>query len=172
MQIVRFSSFLLLFTTFLFSQEQCEVDDRIMFAIATVERSNKTPIGYPYLISINTKKDQVEIRKNKKIKQLMLDRRTIDCENVELCLATLRSINRLGIKNLDLGSFQINQMFWSMKESNYFDVERSYYKACSIVESYNKKEWTWKNIAKYHSKTKVHNDRYKKALIARVESNS
>lgn len=149
----------------------CNIDDRIMYSIASVERHKKTPIGYPYLISINKKKDQYKALQDTKINSYFLDSRTIDCENQEKCISILNRLTSLNIINIDCGCFQINYKFWSIKKKDYFDIKKSYDKACDIIMSHNKRNWTWENIAKYHSKTKKHNDRYKKNLLVAVKRN-
>jgi len=147
---------------------ECGVDDRIMYGIASVESHKKRPVGYPYLISINSKNEQKRLRKIPSLKKLFLDTRTIDCKNQEMCVIVLDEINKLGITNLDLGSFQINQMYWEMPKKEYFSIKGSYEKACEIVLFHNRKEWNWKNIAKFHSGTKKYNERYQKYLLASI----
>ena len=149
----------------------CKVDDRIMFAIAKIEKHRLTPVGYPYLISINTKTDQKSAKKIPGIKKYFLDSRTLDCNSKSECVSVLEKLNQHGIVNLDCGAYQINYKYWSMKKQEYFDVQKSYTKACEIIMYHNKLRWTWENIAKYHSKTRKYNERYKKYLIATIEKN-
>lgn len=170
MQIKTIFLWILLFSFGHLSAKECKVDDRIMFAIATIERHPKTPIGYPFLISLNSSKDQKKAIKNKTLKNFFLDKRTIDCDNKETCVKILSILEDNGIKNLDLGGFQLNYLYWDMKNNqDYFNIKKSYKKACAIVMSHNKNKWTWENIAKYHSKTKKYNESYKKNLLAVVE---
>jgi len=170
MQIKTIFVWILLFSFGHLSAEECAVDDRIMFAIATIEKHPKTPVGYPYLISLNSSKDQRKARTNKALEKFFLDKRTIDCNNKETCVEILSILEENGIKNLDLGGFQINYLYWGMESNqDYFNVRKSYEKACIIVTSHNKNKWTWENIAKYHSKTKKYNEAYKKNLLALVE---
>ncbi len=156
------------FNATLFAKE-CSVDDRIMFAIATVERHNKTPVGYPYLISLNLSIDQKTAAKMTETQGYFLDRRTMDCRSQNECVSILTALEKKSIINLDLGAFQTNYMFWKLKKKNYFDLEKSYDKACDIVMSHNKKGWTWENIAKYHSKTKKLNKKYSKNVLDAIK---
>jgi hypothetical protein len=149
----------------------CKVDDRIMFAIAKIEKHRTTPVGYPFLISINAKKDQKTARKIPSIKKYFLDSRTLDCGSKTECVSVLEKLNQHGITNLDCGAYQINYKYWSMRKPEYFDIQKSYFKACEIVMSHNRTKWSWENIAKYHSKTKKYNEKYKKYLIATIEKN-
>ena len=166
--IAKFVLSLLLLSSSLFSKE-CKVDDRIMFSIATTERHPKTPIGYPYLISINLKKDQKEVAKDPNFKKLMLDRRTIDCEFTQQCVVLLSALIDRNITNLDLGSYQLNFHYWKMATlEDYFNAGKSYAKACDIVMFHNRDEWSWKNIAKYHSKTKRYNNAYKEKILSNI----
>lgn len=171
MQIIKISILLALLSSILFSEEfKCKVDDRIMYGIACIEKHNKRPVGYPYLISLNNKSDQKKAKENKVLKPLFLDTRTIDCKDAKQCVKIYNLLHKIGIKNLDNGGFQINNLFWTMNETeDYFDVKKSYIKACEIVQSYNIKEWSWENIAKYHSKTENLNKKYKKILLSAVE---
>lgn len=162
--------FILLFASILPAQDfSCKVDDRIMYAIAKIERHRSTPVGYPYLISINMKQDQITAKKDASLRKYFLDNRTIDCNSKKECVAILKKLQSQKITNLDCGAFQINRQYWSLKDEDYFDVKKSYFKACEIVMSHNKTKWTWENIAKYHSKTRKYNDKYKKYLIATIE---
>jgi len=167
MQIVHFM-LMLFFTSSLFAKE-CVVDDRIMYAIAEIEGHRDTPVGYPYLISINSKKDKLKAKRIKELAPYFLDSRTIDCQGESQCTSLLSILNSNGIFNLDLGSFQINELYWKMDKRDYFNIKKSYHKACEIVMSHNKMKWSWENIAKYHSKTKSHNLKYKKYLLAKIE---
>jgi len=148
----------------------CKVDDRIMFSIASVEKHKDRDVGYPYLISFNNNRDAIRVKKV--YTEYFLDNRTIDCLNTNICTQMLDSLLKVGIKNLDLGVYQLNYIYWKMdKKENYFDLMKSYDKACSIVESHNKDEWTWTNIAKYHSGTPKYNNRYKKLLLKSIKRN-
>lgn len=167
MQVIIF--FLFLFSTSLFSSEQCKVDDLIMYNIASIEAHKDFPTGYPYIISLNNKKDYNQLKEDNLVKEMFLDKRTIHCLNQKVCVLTLKYLIAKNIKNVDCGAFQLNYKFWKIPKKDYFDVRKSYDKACEIVMFYNKKEWTWENIAKYHSKTKVYNTRYKNILLAKLE---
>lgn len=171
MQIKCFLIPMMLIVNLYAQDEVCTVDDRIMYSIASVERHKKTPIGYPYLISLNSKSDQKRVAKDKELKKFFLDKRTIDCQDTETCIAILDRLESNNIVNVDLGAFQLNYKYWKIPKSSYFDIKKSYSKACSIVMSHNQNEWTWENIAKYHSKTKKYNNIYKSTLLAIVEKN-
>lgn len=144
----------------------CEVDDLIMYSIAKNERHPKKPIGYPYLISFNNAKDKEKLGKN--IQEFFIDNRTIDCLNSKFCIEILDTLIANGIKNLDCGAYQINYLFWKMPIENYFDIKKSYDKACLIVSSHNQKFWSWENIAKYHSQTPKYNFSYKQKLLENI----
>lgn len=163
-KLVKNASFALLLTSSL--QAECLVDYSVMYLIANQEMHIKKDIGYPYLISFNESKDSKLAKK--KLKELdWLDARTLDCKNSNECVRTLVSINAIGVKNLDLGAYQINQKWYSYKNlSEYFNLKKSYHNACKIVYSHYKETgvWSWKTIARYHSKTPKHNARYAKGL--------
>ena len=165
---IKYLIILLLFTNNI-NAVQCSIDKRIMYSIAQVEKHNKRVIGYQYLISFNNKNDAYMAKNIYPF--LFLDDRTIDCENETQCSDILYNLQTYGIDNLDCGTFQINTKFWNMPYENYFNLEKSYKKACSIVEFYTKKELNWKNIAKYHSGTKKHNEKYQELLYIALKKN-
>jgi len=148
--------------------KQCKVDDRIMYAIATVERHPSLPIGYPYIISINFARFQKKAKRIGSISKYFIDKRTLDCKNQKTCIKVLSILKKHSINNLDCGAFQINSKFWKMENKEYFDLRTSYKMACNIIMQHNKTKWTWKNIAKFHSGTKKYNDKYKKIVIAAI----
>lgn len=148
----------------------CTVDDRIMFAILEIEKHPQLGIGYPYLISFNNKTDLNKYKT--KYDMIKLDNRTIDCYNKENCSNILKELEKkYNINNLDLGAFQINKKYWNMKLKDYFDLKKSYRKACSIIVGHNKKKWTWSNIANYHSKTNKLNTEYKNKILKNIYKN-
>lgn len=148
---------------------ECSVEDTIMYSIAEVEKSKHRAVGYQYLISFNKSDDAEEVEDT--FKALMIDKRTMDCNSQELCVEITTYLIDKGIVNLDLGAFQINYRVWKMKHSDYFDLRKSYQKACKIVTGNNKNGWTWKRVANYHSRTPKYNKKYKKRLLAKVEKN-
>jgi len=160
---------IILFIPNITSAVQCSIDKRIMYSIAQVEKHNKRVIGYQYLISFNSKNDAYMAKNIYPF--LFLDDRTIDCENETLCSDILYNLQTYGINNLDCGTFQINTKFWKMPYNNYFNLKKSYKKACSIVEFYTKKELTWQNIAKYHSGTRKHNEKYQELIYIVLKKN-
>ena len=160
---------LIFFVISVHASDKCKVDDLIMYNIASIEAHKDLPVGYPYIISLNNKKDFYKLKNDDLLKDLFLDKRTIHCLSQNVCVLTLKYLIAKNIKNVDCGAFQLNYKFWKIPKKDYFDVEKSYRKACDIVMFYNKKEWTWENIAKYHSKTKVYNTRYKNNLLAKLE---
>ncbi|MCK9549283.1 hypothetical protein [Aquamicrobium sp.] len=150
----------LIFTAMIFAQE-CVIDYRLMYTIASNERHHKKPIGYPYLISFNKPSQKKVLPAN--IRSLMLDGRTIDCKNSNTCVQILTYLSQNGVKNLDLGAFQINYMYHGKKASlaSFFNLKESYDIARDLAEIHVKKHGcTWKSLARYHSATQKYNQRY------------
>lgn len=141
-----------------------------MYSIAQVEKHPRRVIGYQYLISFNNKNDMYMVKNI--YPHLFIDNRTIDCKTSYQCADILYNLNNYGITNLDCGTFQINVKYHQMYYyEDYFDLKKSYKKACTIIEGHVKNELSWKNIAKYHSKTKKYNDAYKKRLFKALREN-
>ncbi|MFA6195347.1 MAG: hypothetical protein WC656_01730 [Sulfurimonas sp.] len=139
----------------------CQVDYAIMYTIAKNERHANRNIGYPYLISFNSEKDANRARQELELN--WLDKRTVDCGEAAACKSDLSDINAISITNLDLGAYQINQKSFNFEDADeYFVLKNSYENACGIVYAHYEetKEWTWRTIARYHSKTEKYNRIY------------
>jgi len=147
----------------------CNVDDRIIVSIAEIEKHKDRVVGYPYLISFNNRKDIDKL--NIDIRKYFIDSRTIDCQDVDTCKYILSILILNNIKNLDCGAFQINYKFWKIPVTDYFDTKKSYIKACSIIESHNKLNWSWSNVANYHSGTPHLNSKYKALILSSIQRN-
>lgn len=153
-----------LFSISLFAEKSCSLDYSIMYSIQKVERHMKLDIGYPYIISFNSKRD---IKKAKKKFDLnWIDSRSINCEELVKCEDVLKKLIKVKISNLDLGAFQINYKYHSMKLDEYFNYKKSYLRACRIIEGLiNKYGMSADTIARYHSSTKKHRKRYARKLF-------
>lgn len=146
----------------LFAQE-CEIQDSVLDGIAKIEGHPKREFGYPYIISFNDKADILKLTIDDR--WIPIDSRTIDCLDADRCLAVYSEIKDLGIKNIDLGAYQINPKFWRLKPEEYFDFELSRKKACKIITDLKSKHgWSWETLAMYHSKNKKNNLAYQKRL--------
>lgn len=145
---------------------ECLVDYSVMYLIANNEMHKERDVGYPYLISFNSPKDAQLAKES--IKDLhWLDKRSVDCKSPSECKKNLESINLLGINNLDLGGYQINQKWYNYSDSSeYFNLKKSYENACNILYSHFEETgvWNWQTIARYHSKTPKYNTRYAERL--------
>ncbi len=140
-----------------------------MNSIAQIEKHPKRNVGYSYLISFNNKKDAMIAKEA--YHEYFIDSRTMDCQTEDFCTEILYDLNSVDIKNVDCGIYQINAKFWKMSYDNYFNSQKSYEKACTIIENNTKNDFSLKNIAAYHSKTKKYNERYQKKLIEILNNN-
>ncbi len=130
--------------------KRCPVPYEIMWAIAKVESG-----GYPFVIRVN---ENVRVRAPW-LKPL--GNGAYDCKNYRLCVYTARELIRRGIKNVDLGAFQINYLYHRVSPEVAFSVPESYLKACSILlEKVKENGWSWEGIASYHSKNPKRNREY------------
>lgn len=129
---------------------ECPVPYEVMWAIAQVESG-----GYPFVIRVNEK---VVVRAPW-LKPL--GNRAYDCKNYRLCVYTAKELIKRGIKNVDLGAFQINYLYHRVSPEVAFSLPESYLKACSILlEKVRKNGWSWEGIAAYHSKDPKKNREY------------
>ncbi|MDD3466246.1 MAG: hypothetical protein PHE67_03775 [Campylobacterales bacterium] len=157
-------------------KSSCLIPDEIMTALAMTEGTQQKKVGYEYLIRINGKDNSLKAKKklnalieNKKITQLSQDKYgdVYDCKNERQCIETTNQLIDAEITNLDLGAYQTNYKYHTSDIEHYFNFNTSYMLACryqhQLVNQYG---WSWQTVAKYHSKTKEHNERYQKILIA------
>lgn len=167
MKIFIFYILALFFSQNLFSNE-CRVDKKILYSIMLKE-GLQDRIGYEYIISFNNSNDSKRVRKSK-LKPYFINNRVLDCKNLFLCEVILTKLNEAGIKNLDLGAFQINYKVHKLDKKDYFDLSKSYKYACGYVESMIKKYgYNWYAIASYHSQTPYYNQKYRNDLIRKFQ---
>ena len=141
-----------------------------MYSIAQVEKHPKRVLGYQYLISFNNKDDAILAASV--YPYLFIDTRTMDCEDSYTCADILYNLQMYGINNLDCGTYQINAKYWQMDDfEDYFDLEKSFKRACEIVQYHTKTKLSWTNIAKYHSGTPKYNEKYKQKLFKYLKAN-
>jgi len=145
--------------------EKCGIEYELMYSIATQERHKHKPVGYPYLISLNKKEDQA-LARDRNVTENWLDRRTIDCQNSKNCQELYKTLYSIGIKNVDLGAYQINPVWHKHPTEQYFNTEKSYLIACDYLKSLyaEQGEWNWKTIASYHSHDTNRNLAYQAGL--------
>lgn len=147
---------------------ECPVDYGAMYALADTERHNKRPIGYPFLISFNVKRDAVQMRDA--LKGEWLDWRTLDCKNSEQCVSDLEIVLAKGIENVDLGGYQFNYVWFKFPLATYFSVQDSFERACKrVTEIYLKYGWSWDAIANYHNMKDEFRIPYAKRLAANYQ---
>lgn len=143
--------------------KECGIEYGLMLTIATLERHPDKPVGYPYLISLNIVDDQQKARENGITG--WLDKRTIDCKNNSNCQDLYSRLYSLGIKNVDLGAYQINPIWHKHPKASYFNLGESYGIACGYLKSLEASMgWSWKTIASYHSQTPDKNMAYQTNL--------
>ena len=131
--------------------DECPIPYSVMYAIAKNEGHWKRPVGYPYIISLNGKKN-AEKAKSLLGDVLFIDRRTIDCENSKKCVTIAEKLLHYGIRNIDLGAFQINYRWHPGRLADYFDTASGYRISCGILYSIVRKDgWNWNSIGKYHA---------------------
>lgn len=146
-------------------EKKCSISYEVMYQIAVNEYHPKRAVGYPYLISFNSKEDVVNPDGFE-----MLDNRTIDCKSPEMCMAITKVLIKNKITNVDLGAFQINYKHHKSEDlREFFDLNKSYAKACSFVEALVAENgWSWRTLGMYHSKTEKYNKRYVEKIQNRV----
>ncbi|WP_152184862.1 hypothetical protein [Sulfurimonas indica] len=146
----------------------CQIDNQILLLIASAERCNQREIGYPYLISFNSKKEKEQARKIANFK--WIDNRTADCLDAKNCTEALTFLLKNKITNLDLGPYQLNYIYQKLPLQDYFNVKKSYEYACGLIyQNIKKYGYSWDTIAMYHSHTKKHKEKYLRILSANIK---
>lgn len=162
--VIKFLISFLIFLSFAFAEDKCLLDKKILYSIILNE-GLKNKIGYEYIISFNNLSDSKRVRQTK-LKSYFLNDRVLDCKNQFLCEVILEKLSGAGIKNLDVGAFQINYSYHKLPISNYFKIDESYKYACNFIHSNIKKYgYNWYAIATYHSATPYYNQKYQRNLI-------
>lgn len=124
---------------------------------------------YPYYIRTNSKKtldNFSKVIKKYNYKQTK-DPLLIDCINYENCVNITNDLIENGEHNLDLGLRQINYNQYPGAATDFFDIQKSYYKSCDVVNEKIgiAKTWDWSIAAAYHSFSPERNERYKEKLL-------
>ena len=154
----------LLLPLFVFAKE-CVIDYKMLYAIAVNEHHKKRDVGYPYLISFNRQTDRFKLRPEHKA--WMLDTRTLDCHSQGECSKIASYLISKGVKNMDLGPFQICYLYHGKKMPlrSFFDLKDSFVYAKEFAKRLVKEHGcTWEALARYHSATKTHNIKYARRL--------
>lgn len=150
----------------------CNIDYSIMRTIAKQEGSQYRNVGYPYIISFN-KIEQIEEVRDLFINSEQLDKRHFDCKNEGECVRILAEFDKKGIHNIDVGAFSLNFIYSKdhISYSDFFTLDQSYKRACSMLNNLIKQYgYSWDTIAKYHSKTPKHKEKYLMHLIAKYKN--
>lgn len=150
---------------FLLHGESCQITYKMLYVIAKNERHPKREVGYPYLISFNNINDSRHL--NPGDKKMMLDKRTMDCKSSSHCSYVASYLIKKGVKNMDIGPFQICYRFHNdkLQLEQFFSLRDSFMFAKKFSEQNTKKHGcTWKALARYHSATPVYNKKYAKGL--------
>jgi len=149
----------------------CSVPYETIRLVAVAERHIKRDIGYPYLISFNSKnKDIQEILKGFKYERL--DSRTIDCKSESNCINITKKLISFNQVNLDLGAFQQCYRYFKYEDmSNYFSLKKSYKKTCNILEDLIKRYgYSWDTIGMYHNRKSKEKERWLKLISQKVKN--
>lgn len=146
--------------------DSLELPSVVMDAIVNTEAYKENGVINPYVVCLNTKAD---IQKATEY-GMVVDGRAIKCKSEELCVETVLALEMLGIKNVDVGAYQINLVFHPTDSvEDYFNMDTARASAEAIVLGHIKRDgYTWESIAKYHSGTPELNRRYAMKLYSYV----
>lgn len=135
------------------SAENFAVPQIVLDAIKDTECLKKDGINYPFFIRINKKVDVLTAKKNK----IKMSGRILQCHNAKGCSDKVKELLSIGIKNIDLGPYQINYFYqhsrWSHEEeySAYFKHDSAEKKAREILRELIKTYgYSWRTLGRYH----------------------
>lgn len=170
---MRFLVVLALASLSLLEAKKCNVEYEVLYQIASNERHPARAIGYPYLINFNNTEEMKNISSLFDGQYEMLDKRTVDCKNINTCVAIYEDLKGKEINNIDLGAFSINPKYHSVSSPKvFFELKDSMIKVCSILEELNERYgWGWKTIGRYHSGTPKFNIAYTEKIKHRIQRN-
>jgi hypothetical protein len=141
----------------------CYIDDSLLEAINAIEGHPAKEPRYAYIISFNNAKDASLAREAGL--GGWLDKRTVDCGSKEVCAELTETLTANGIKNLDLGAYQINYIYHKFGYDEYFDNAKAEYRVCEILLAlYESKGWSWQTLGLYHSSNPKRNEFYRTLL--------
>ena len=138
------------------------VPPEVVEAIAEIESYKKNGRIYPYVIRINSPYRILGL------KEVAPD--VYDCKNEVLCKLVVRKLVRSGVKNVDLGAFQINYYYYKGSKERLIENAFNYYKeyrlACEIMAKLFKKYGkTLYAVGRYHSTKRDRMYRYVKKFV-------
>lgn len=143
----------------------CNIDYKVLYSIAATERHRARDVGYPFLISFNKRKDLAKL--NQEDRRFLLDNRTLDCKNRAYCSYMVGYLTKRGVRNMDLGPFQICYMYHknNLAIHSFFTIKDSMSYAKNMVQNNVRRHGcNWYAIARYHSATLAYNVKYSKGL--------
>lgn len=155
--------------TFAFTNE-CPYDKKVIYSILMNERSPYRRLGYEHIISFNNTLDAKKVKSNSELKKYFLNSMTMDCNNTDNCIRITSYLLKNGIKNLDLGAFQINTKSHSLPLTTYFDYQKSYMFTCDYLKkNVDLYGFNWFAVASHHSRTPEYNEDYQEKLKANYQ---
>jgi hypothetical protein len=146
-----------------FAFGNCVIEEPLLEAINAIEGHPSKEPRYPYIISFNRKQDS-RLAKDAGL-QGWLDNRTIDCGDQQTCAELTGILVDAGIRNLDLGAYQINYIYHKYSFDEYFDNTKAEVRVCEILfDLYKKRGWSWEVLGRYHSSVPKRNEFYRTKL--------
>jgi len=125
---------------------------------------------YPYFIRINGHDNFARAKKFLSLQNITWKRKVLICKEKEQCVYIAKGLIKYGIKNIDIGPYQINYIYHPLKRiSRYFSFKESK-KICNrIIQKLGKKYgYGWETLGKYHSFKKEKNRNYYMKLYAYI----
>lgn len=126
-----------------------DIPDIVLFAIRNNECYNDKGYCNPYVIRINKQNDIAKANNN----GISTNGPHILCYDANRCANTAEQLIRLGVKNIDLGPYQINY-FWNGKYelAGYFELDSAEIRAKEIIgELINQYGYSWTTLGRYHN---------------------
>jgi len=134
------------------------VDWRIVESIGELEGIKRKGKPYPYIIRVNSRGVRI-----KGLREIFPH--VYDCLNERLCRIVAEKLVRAGVRNFDVGYFQVNYYHYKGDKRELlekgFTYKGGYRIACRIVSKLLKRYgYTARAVARYHSSNPERNYRY------------
>lgn len=140
---------LLIFLCFfgILKAEEFRVPEIVVDAIKNNECLKEKGVCNPYVIRINKQEDIDKALLN----GVSINKNLIKCQTKENCISSAERLSQIGIKNMDLGPYQINYFYHPTSFETYFEEnsvrEKVHFILSDLIKRYG---YSWETLGRYH----------------------
>ena len=158
----------ILFANIIFAETQ--FDKVVLKAILSNECLRIHGRYYPYFIRVNGENNFIRAKRYLALQDISWKDSVLVCKDKEQCVYIAKGLINYGIKNIDIGPYQINYYYHPLKDiKKYFSYRESGKISNNIIQKLGKKYgYKWETLGKYHSFRKSQNKDYYMKLYAYI----